>query len=116
MIPTLVERVRQDFGVELPLGLIFEAPTVALLAEMIEAGDLSSGWRSLVSVRAGGDKPPVFVVHGLAGELSYFYDLAKYLPRDRAVFGIQAPTGSCWTPLFDACAPSWSQIHVSLSC
>jgi thioesterase domain-containing protein len=91
LIPGLIERVHQDFAVELPLGAIFEAPTVAELAAVIERDEGQSSWRSLVSIRQGGTRPPVYVVHGLAGEISYFYNLARYLPRDRTVYGIQAP-------------------------
>ena len=91
LIPGLIERVRQDFGVELPLGAIFESPTVAELAAVIEADDGRSSWQSLVAIRSGGARTPLYVIHGLAGEISYFYNLARYLPRDRPVFGLQAP-------------------------
>jgi amino acid adenylation domain-containing protein len=91
LIPALIERVHQDFAVELPLGAIFEAPTIAELAAVIERDEGQSSWRSLVSIRRGGARPPIFVIHGLAGEISYFYNLARYLPRDRPIYGIQAP-------------------------
>jgi amino acid adenylation domain-containing protein len=100
LIPGLIERVRQDFDVELPLGAIFEAPTVAELAAVIETDEGRDSWRSLVKIRSGGSRAPLYVIHGLAGEISYFYNLARYLPRDRRVYGVQAPA----TP-FDEMVP-----------
>jgi thioesterase domain-containing protein len=91
LIPSLIERVHQDFDVELPLGVIFEAPTIAELARVVEAGDPRDSWKSLVSIRSGGDRRPLYLVHGLAGEISYFYNLVRYLEPDRPVYGLQAP-------------------------
>ncbi len=91
LIPSLIERVRQDFAVELPLGVIFEAPTISELAQVVEAGSPRHSWKSLVSIRSGGDRRPLYLVHGLAGEISYFYNLVRYLEPDRPVYGLQAP-------------------------
>ena len=91
LIPSLIERVHQDFDVELPLGVIFEAPTIAELARVVEAGNPRDSWKSLVSIRSGGDRQPLYLVHGLAGEISYFYNLVRYLEPNRPVYGLQAP-------------------------
>ncbi len=91
LVPQMIARVRQDFGIDLPLGAIFGTPTVRELARAIESQDPASSWRSLVSIRARGYLPPLYMVHGLGGEIGWFYNLANYLDPDMPLFGLQAP-------------------------
>ncbi|MEM9593743.1 MAG: condensation domain-containing protein, partial [Acidobacteriota bacterium] len=94
LVPSLVLRIRVDFGVELPLGLIFQDATVRGLAAAIDAeGDGGDGptWGPLVPIRPDGDAPPLFMIHGLGGEVGWFYNLANYLAPDLPLYGIQAP-------------------------
>ena len=91
LVPALIQRVRQDFGVDLPLGAIFATPTVRGLAAVIEDGGGQSDWPSLVTVRLGSGGNPLYLVHGLGGEVGWFYNLAPYLGRELPLFGLQAP-------------------------
>ncbi len=47
------------------------------------------GAKSLVVIRAGGSKPPVFCVHAQAGHLRLYYNLAQHLGEDRPLYGLQ---------------------------
>jgi thioesterase domain-containing protein len=91
LVPRLIDRVQRDFGVALPIGTVFETPTIKGLAEIIQSGNRKQTWRSLVAIRERGVRPPLYMVHGLGGEISYFYNLAEYLDREQPVFGLQAP-------------------------
>ena len=91
LLPRLVDRIQRDFGFALPLGTVFQAPTVRALAEIIHSSSPTQAWRSLVGIRETGRRPPLYLVHGLGGEIGYFYNLAGYLNPDQPVFGLQAP-------------------------
>ncbi len=95
LVPQMLDRVLQDFGVELGAGVVFGAPTVRELAAALESHEgTSSGepsWRSLVSIRERGDRAPLYMVHGLGGEIGWFYNLANYLDPDVPLYGLQAP-------------------------
>ncbi len=66
----LMSRIREALGVELSIGNLFEAPTVAGLAERLEMGSSQSALDVLLPLRTSGDKPPLFCVHP-AGGLSW---------------------------------------------
>jgi pimeloyl-ACP methyl ester carboxylesterase len=86
----LVSRVRSVLGAEVPVRVVFEAPTVAgFLSRM---GMSSEDGRSplVLPVRPQGSRPPFFCIHP-AGGLSWSYSpLAKYMPTDYPLYGIQA--------------------------
>ena len=94
LVPALVQRIQTNFGVELPLGLIYQNATVRALAGAID-GALEGGrgprWSSLVPIRPRGSRRPLFLVHGLGGEVGWFYDLANYLDPELPLYGLQAP-------------------------
>jgi thioesterase domain-containing protein len=91
LLPRLMDRIQLDFGVALPLGTLFQTPTVKGLAEIIQSSNPTQAWQSLVGIRETGRRPPLYLVHGLGGEIGYFYNLAGYLNPDQPVFGLQAP-------------------------
>jgi thioesterase domain-containing protein len=91
LLPRLMDRIRRDFGVTLPLGAIFESPTIRALAELIERRHPVREWRCLVGIRERGRRPPLYLVHGLGGEIGYFYNLAEYLHPEQPVYGLQSP-------------------------
>jgi|GEM_PF-3330732 len=109
LVPQMIERIRQDFDVELPIGLVAGSPTVSALARWIDKqSDKGSvegqteeqqhdrSWPCLVPVRVpaqwDGARAPLFMVHGLGGEVGWFYNLANYLAPDVPLYGLQAPS------------------------
>jgi thioesterase domain-containing protein/acyl carrier protein len=91
LMPRLVARVQRDFGVEIPLGVIFRSPTVEGLAAFVREADPDRSWPSLVAIAPDGDRTPLFMVHGLGGEIGQFYHLAAYLPSEQPLYALQSP-------------------------
>ncbi|MFT8245740.1 amino acid adenylation domain-containing protein [Roseomonas sp. BN140053] len=92
----LMLRVEESFGRDPGLGALFEHPTVARLAALLDAGALppaDNGLRPLIRLGAGEEgRPPLFAVHP-AGGISWCYGhLARALAPERDVLGLQAPS------------------------
>jgi thioesterase domain-containing protein len=134
----LFNRIRKEHGVELPLSVLFQAPTIAATAALLretkglaaiepsvdgvdpsmQAGagpppsaactsetadqlpsefplaapssSVPSGPRSLVEIARGGNRPPLFCVHGAGGNVLNFRDLSWGLHHDQPFFALQA--------------------------
>ncbi len=87
----LFSRIQQEFGRKLPLASLFQSPTVAQLAALIEADATGEHlWSSLVAIRREGRRPPFFCVHGGGGEVLFARDLMKHLDPETPFYGIQA--------------------------
>jgi amino acid adenylation domain-containing protein len=89
----LVSRARSALGVELTVRDVFQGPTVAELARAVRGPDAltpAGPVPVLLPLRSGTGGAPVFVVHPAVG-LSWCYAaLARKLPPDCAVYGLQA--------------------------
>jgi amino acid adenylation domain-containing protein len=81
--------IREDFDRELPLGALAQDPTIAGLAAHLITDDTASQWGSLVPMRTEGAAPPLFCVHGGAGNVASFPRLARALPADRPAYALQ---------------------------
>ncbi len=93
-------RMKEQFGLQLGLGSLFETPTVAGLAAVVRGdidsqfgvtpeGDSKKRWPCLVPVKPAGTRPPLFCVHGAKGNVLNFRELARRLPEDQPFFGLQ---------------------------
>jgi len=98
----LASAIRQRWGYAFSLGAVFEHPTVARMAQHLDAlstlaGDdqaraaSAGGFGAVIGLRHGpADRPALFCVHP-AGGLSWCYGaLARALSPDRTVYGLQA--------------------------
>ena len=78
--------IDRQLGQRLPLTTLIEAPTIKQLARLV-AGDASGD--SLVLIREGGERPPIFLVHDGDGETMLYRNLALSLKKGHAVYGLQ---------------------------
>jgi amino acid adenylation domain-containing protein len=109
----MMARAREATGVDLPVAALFAGPTIAELAERVEATrrgetggppqemplveELASSLlapstgqaQSLAPLRMGGGSPPLFCIHGLGGHIAAFLPLARGLAQGRPVYGLQ---------------------------
>ncbi|MEA2450849.1 MAG: acetoacetyl-CoA synthetase, partial [Thermoleophilaceae bacterium] len=85
----LLEAIHQHMGLDLPLSILLDAPTIAQMAGVIDSPDARRS-PSLVLLRKGDDDRPLFLVHSLFGDVLSMRPLALALSTDRAVYGLQA--------------------------
>jgi len=86
----LFSEMRKLFGRSFSLSVLFQAPTVEKLADMIRKDGWSPRWNSLVPIQPGGSKPPFFCVHGGGGNVLIYRELARHLGADYPFYGLQA--------------------------
>jgi len=81
--------MEKRFGKRLPLATLFQAPTVAQLAAILQR-DCAPSWSSLVPIQPLGSKQPFFCVHAVGGNVLEYYDLALRLGKDQPFYGLQS--------------------------
>ncbi|MDA5146215.1 amino acid adenylation domain-containing protein [Streptomyces sp. AD681] len=88
----LVGRVREEFGTELTLGSLFEAPTPSALAARLDAAAPAAGdaLGVVLPLRTEGDRTPLFGVHPAGGLAWCYAGLAARLGPRQPVYGLQA--------------------------
>jgi thioesterase domain-containing protein/acyl carrier protein len=86
----LFSEMRQIFDRTFPLSVLFQAPTVEKLADLIRKDGWRPNWSSLVPIQPAGSKPPFFCVHGGGGNVLIYRELAQHLAPDYPFYGLQA--------------------------
>jgi acetoacetyl-CoA synthetase len=80
--------IRDRLGVDLPLSVLIEAPTVAELATVVE--NPAQHFQPLVLMRQGSEVPPLFLVHSIWGDVLGMRQIAMAMASDVSVYGIRA--------------------------
>jgi aspartate racemase len=98
----LFARIQREHGADLPLAILFEAPSVAQLAERLRAArtqpSVSSAapapapkFEFLVPIASQGARPPLFCVHGAGGNVLGLTPLGRQLAQHgHSVYALQA--------------------------
>ncbi len=97
----MIRRVRTTLGIETTLRTLFEAPTVAELAQRLLKlnGAQDDSFDVVLPLQPKGTRPPLFCIHPGTG-LSWGYTaLSQHLDADQPVYGIQARGLNGLTPL-----------------
>jgi thioesterase domain-containing protein len=85
----LTAEIERYFGVGLSISALLEAPTPSALAEAIAGANRERLDRVLVPVRATGEGPGIFCVHGSNGASFFPRRLAEHVDR-RPLYGLRA--------------------------
>ncbi|MDY7023864.1 MAG: SDR family oxidoreductase, partial [Cyanobacteriota bacterium] len=93
MAVQLFAQIETVFQQQLPVSILFKAPTICQLAtiledkRMIEEDDV---WSPLVEIQTGGSHPPLFCIHGGGFNILIYQYLATGLGSEYPVYGLQA--------------------------
>ena len=103
LVAKLFAQMNKAFDRSLPIAAIFQSPTIEQLATLIRGRSLNgelnpakfsesqgSARSSIVPIQPHGSIGPLFMVHGILGDVFNFYHLARLLGTDHCVYGIQA--------------------------
>jgi thioesterase domain-containing protein/acyl carrier protein len=83
-------RIGEKLRKNMPLATLFQAATIEKLAQVIREEGWTPHWSVLVPIREHGNKPPLFLVHGLYGNVLNFYGFRHHTPADQPLYGVQA--------------------------
>ncbi|WP_057407755.1 non-ribosomal peptide synthetase [Pseudomonas amygdali] len=79
----------QKAGLSLSLAELFQHPSIAALAGLLDQRPTPSvEAQEVVTVRAGGSEPPLFLIHDFTGLDAYFPVLGQHLQGDFPIYGL----------------------------
>jgi amino acid adenylation domain-containing protein len=87
---SLMGRIEREFGVKLPLAVLFQGATVETLGIMLRQQVGASFASSLVKIQPHGTRPPLFCAHPGGGNVICYMELARSLNPEQPVYGLQA--------------------------
>lgn len=87
----LLARMDREFGVNLPLSVLFQEGTIESMANLVRQGRSPMPDSNLVLIREKQGGIPLFLVHPVGGSVLCYSDLARILDLIGPVYGLQAP-------------------------
>ena len=106
-----ISRMNDRFPVKLSLRRLFETPTVAGLANAIERDASNDVRESIRLLKPGGPSPALFLVHDGLGDTLLYESLARRMPDQVKVFGIE-PHGTGFCPILHTRIPDMAAYYV----
>jgi len=85
----LFDEIARTCGRELPPVTIYQVPTIAALAEILDA-PAPLRLSSAILLKPGTEQPPIFIAHGLGSSVLEFFDLIKHIRTPHLLYGLQA--------------------------
>jgi amino acid adenylation domain-containing protein len=85
----LFGQIKKITGIQLPLSILFQTPTIEQLAAYLQRKEANAPWSSLVPIQPNGLKLPLFCVHAGAGTVLFYRELSQHLGADQPMYGLQ---------------------------
>jgi len=86
----LFDQIERRMGKKLPIAILFQAPTVERLAEILCRRGWSASWSSLVPIQTSGSRPPFFCVHAVGGNILNYQILSRHLGPEQPFYALQS--------------------------
>jgi hypothetical protein len=116
MATGLFARIEAAFERSIPLAILFRAQTIADLADVLTDAPASNSYRSTIAVRHGKSRrPPLFLVHGMDGDVGHYRRLIEHLGPDLDVYGLKLPEKNGTTQPFST-LEAMAAYHVERIC
>ena len=91
LVGSMFEKIRKEFGADLPFASLVKASTIREMAKLLDAEPQQgqAGWNSLVCMQPEGSRIPVFMIHGGYGNVLSFSMVSRGLGDDQPFYGLQ---------------------------
>jgi len=86
----LITKMNRVYAMELGLASLISASTIESIAELIRIKFAPNRTSSLVPLQPQGTRPPLYILHGVGGNVVNFYGLSMRMGPDQPVYGIQS--------------------------
>ncbi len=107
-------QIGQTFAVEVPVRVIMAHPTIETLGGWLRTGaDLAAAQGNLIEFRRGEGPRNVVCIHPAGGTAFCYLSLAKVLPEQVGVYGVQSPglnPGESTEPTVEAMAEAYLRL------
>ncbi len=103
----LFVKIQETLNVRLPLAMLFEAPTIHGFVYKLKQAGWEPPCKSLVVMKLGADVNafPLFLVHGVGGNIVGYHTLVRCFGDERTIYGLQSPVfedpSVCYTRVED---------------
>ncbi|MGA7893821.1 MAG: amino acid adenylation domain-containing protein, partial [Candidatus Sulfotelmatobacter sp.] len=90
----VISRIKSAFAIEMPLSVIFVAPTVARMAKeiaVLNGHEQPQSSPVLVSIQPQGSRAPFFCVHAVGGQVISYAELSQEMGLEQPFYGLQSP-------------------------
>lgn len=84
-----ITEINERFNTDLPLGTIYQAPTIEELAIIVSSDDRQGSWYSLVPIQKQGTRPCLFAIHTMT-----LLGLSPYLRKDQPLYFLRYGMGA----------------------
>lgn len=99
----LIEQINTSFKTHLSIQHLYQAPTIAKLARIIESNNIENQIEIVVPLKKGDSKqPPFFFCHPASGMVCCFKDFTSYWNYPISLYGLQDPSIASGKMLFDS--------------
>jgi acetoacetyl-CoA synthetase len=85
----LFAEISRTFGVELAPERIYQAPTLASQAALLNQPVIAA-FPPVIPLKGGTKQPPVFLAHGVGGTVMELFQVVKHIQSLHAIYGLQA--------------------------
>ena len=86
----LITKMNRVYDMDLGLASLISASTIESISELVRNRFAPNTESSLVPIQPVGTKPPLFIVHGVGGNVVNFYGLSMRMGANQPVYGIQS--------------------------
>ena len=86
----LITKMNRVYAMDLGLATLISASTIESIAELIRTRFAPNTSSSLVPLQPHGSRPPLYIVHGIGGNVVNFYGLSMRMGGELPVYGIQS--------------------------
>ena len=87
---TLFADIDKTLGVDLPVSLLIEHPTIHDFARILDENLDDIQWPTLLPIKKAGAAPPLFCVHGVFGADFFCSNLATLIREERPLYALQS--------------------------